>query len=185
MSVRLFREAYGIHGSCGILFNHEGARRGENFVTRKITKWLGECHRFLIDNHDGLVSEITFSEDHIHASNCRRFSKLRLGNLEAQRDWGHAKDYVRAMWMMLQQEKPDDYVICTGETRTVKQFLDVAFGELAVKDWSNYVVIDPEFYRPAEVDFLLGDCTKAKNKLGWKPEFTFEQLVKEMVDNDL
>lgn len=185
MSVRLYREAYGIHGSCGILFNHEGARRGENFVTRKITKWLGECHRFLIDNHDSTVADLVFSEDHIIASNCRRFSKLRLGNLDAQRDWGHAKDYVRAMWMMLQQENPDDYVICTGETRTVREFLDVAFAELKVKDWSNYVVVDPEFYRPAEVDFLLGDCAKATKVLGWKPEFTFEQLVEEMVNNDL
>ena len=185
MSVRLFREAYGIHGSCGILFNHEGARRGENFVTRKITKWIGEFNKWVIENHDPSVSKLTFSEDHIHASNCRRFSKLRLGNLEAQRDWGHAKDYVRAMWMMLQKDIPDDYVICTGETRSVREFLDFAFGVLQIKDWSNLVVIDPEFYRPAEVDYLLGDCSKAQKFLGWKPEFTFQQLVEEMVNNDL
>lgn len=185
MSVRLFREAYGIHGSCGILFNHEGARRGENFVTRKITKWIGEFNRWMTENHDDTLSTLTFSEDYIHASNCRRFSKLRLGNLEAKRDWGHAQDYVRAMWMMLQQDKPDDYVICTGETRSVREFLDVAFRILQVKDWSNFVVIDPEFYRPAEVDFLLGDCSKAKKLLKWEPEFTFDQLVQEMVFNDL
>lgn len=185
MSVRLFREAYSIHGSCGILFNHEGARRGENFVTRKITKWIGEFNRWMMDNHDDTLSTLTFSEDYIHASNCRRFSKLRLGNLEAKRDWGHAKDYVRAMWMMLQQDIPDDYVICTGETRSVREFLDFAFGVIQIKDWSNLVMIDPEFYRPAEVDYLLGDCSKAKKFLKWEPEFTFQQLVEEMVHNDL
>jgi len=185
MSVRLFREAYGIHGSCGILFNHEGARRGENFVTRKITKWIGEFNRWMMDNHDDTLSTLTFSEDYIHASNCRRFSKLRLGNLEAKRDWGHAKDYVRAMWMMLQKEFADDYVICTGETRSVREFLDFAFGVIQIKDWSNLVVVDPEFYRPAEVDILLGDCAKAKRNLAWEPEFTFQQLVEEMVHNDL
>lgn len=185
MSVRLYREAYGIHGSCGILFNHEGARRGENFVTRKITKWLGEYQKWMMNNHDELVSDITFSKDYIHLSNCRRFSKLRLGNIDTYRDWGHAKDYVRAMWMMLQMEKPDDYVICTGQTRSVRDFLETAFAKFGVCDWENYIVIDPEFYRPAEVDFLLGDCSKAELILGWKPEYSFQQLVTEMINSDL
>lgn len=112
------------------------------------------------------------------------FPKLRLGNLDAKRDWGHAKDYVNAMYLMLQQEEPDDYVICTGETRSVRDFLDSAFGAVGIEDWSDLVVIDPEFYRPAEVDFLLGDCAKAKEKLGWEREYSFDDLVKDMVQND-
>ena len=111
--------------------------------------------------------------------------KLRLGNLEAYRDWGYAGDYVEAMWMMLQQEIPDDYVICTGETHTIREFLDVAFRQVGVEDWSNFVVIDPEFYRPAEVDYLRGDNTKAKSKLGWNPRTTFEDLITLMVEADI
>ena len=112
------------------------------------------------------------------------FPKLRLGNLEAFRDWGYAGDYVEAMWMMLQQDSPQDFVICTGETHTIREFLDVAFSHIGVDHWSDYVVQDPEFYRPAEVDYLRGDCSKAKNVLGWKPEHSFEDLVKLMVDHD-
>ena len=184
MAVRLYREAYGMHASAGILFNHEGPRRGENFVTKKITKWIAEFDRWLEDNQCDEI-DLNFTEDHIVAPNCRRISKLRLGNLEAKRDWGHAKDYVRAMHMMLQQEKPDDYVICTEETRSVRDFLDVAFGHINIPDWSNYVVIDPAFYRPAEVDFLLGDCSKAREKLNWQREYSFDDLVKEMVNYDI
>lgn len=161
---RLCREGYGIHASAGILFNHEGPRRGENFVTRKITKWIG---------------------DFVKSGKDESFPKLRLGNLEAFRDWGYAGDYVEAMWMMLQQEQPDDYVICTGETHTIREFLDVAFSHIDIEDWSDYVVQDPEFYRPAEVDYLRGDNTKAKEKLGWEPKHSFQDLVKLMVDSDV
>ena len=163
-AVRLFREAYGLHASAGILFNHEGERRGETFVTRKITKWIGDWHKTGYD---------------------KNFPKLRLGNLEAFRDWGYAGDYVRAMWLMLQQEQPDDYVICTGKTHTIREFLDCAFGHIGIEDWEEHVVIDPEFYRPAEVDYLRGDCSKAKEKLEWEPECSLEDLVKIMVEHDV
>ena len=161
---RLFREGYGLHASSGILFNHEGPRRGETFVTRKITKWIG---------------------DFVKSGRDPEFPKLRLGNLEAFRDWGYAGDYVEAMWMMLQQESPQDYVICTGETHTIREFLDVAFKHVGIEDWSDHVVQDPEFYRPAEVDYLRGDNSKARNKLGWEPKHSFEDLVKMMIDNDM
>ena len=161
--VRLFREGYGLHASAGILFNHEGPRRGETFVTRKITKWIG---------------------DFVKSGRDPNFPKLRLGNLEAFRDWGYAGDYVEAMWMMLQQDSPEDYVICTGETHTIREFLDVAFKHIGVEDWSDYVVQDPEFYRPAEVDYLRGDCSKANNKLGWTPKHSFQDLVELMVEHD-
>ena len=160
---RLFREAYGLHASAGILFNHEGERRGETFVTRKITKWIGDFVK------SGLDPE---------------FPKLRLGNLEAFRDWGYAGDYVEAMWMMLQQDSPQDFVICTGETHTIREFLDVAFSHINIDDWSDLVVQDPEFYRPAEVDYLRGDCSKANHVLGWTPKHSFEDLVKKMVEHD-
>ena len=161
---RLFREGYGTHASAGILFNHEGPRRGETFVTRKITKWIGE---FVKSGRDP------------------EFTKLRLGNLEAFRDWGYAGDYVEAMWAMLQQDQPDDYVICTGETHTIHEFLDVAFKHIGVEDWSGYVVQDPEFYRPAEVDCLRGCNNKALEILGWEPRNSFYDLVKMMVDHDV
>ena len=161
---RLFREGYGIHSSAGILFNHEGPRRGETFVTRKITKWIG---------------------DFVKSGRDPNFPKLRLGNLEAFRDWGYAGDYVEAMWMMLQKDYPEDYVICTGETHTIREFLDVAFKHIGIHDWSEFVVQDPEFYRPAEVDYLRGDSTKANEKLGWKPKHSFEDLVRMMVDSDV
>ena len=160
----LVREGYGIHASAGILFNHEGPRRGETFVTRKITKWIGG---FVKSGHDP------------------EFPKLRLGNLEAYRDWGYAGDYVEAMWMMLQQESPDDYVICTGKTHTIREFLDVAFKHAGIDNWSEYVVQDPEFYRPAEVDYLRGCNEKAANTLGWTPKHSFEDLVKLMVEHDI
>lgn len=159
----LFREAYGLHASAGILFNHEGERRGETFVTRKITKWVGEW---------------------VKSGKDTTFPKLRLGNLEAFRDWGYAGDYVEAMWMMLQQDRPQDFVICTGETHTIREFLDVAFSHIGIDDWSDLVVQDPEFYRPAEVDYLRGDCSKANNILGWTPKHSFRDLVKLMVDHD-
>ena len=143
----------------GILFNHESPRRGETFVTRKITKAVARIHH-------------------------GRQKKLFLGNLEAQRDWGFAGDYVEAMWMMMQQEKAEDYVIATGETHSVREFLDEAFGRMDM-DWKKYVEIDPRYYRPAEVDLLLGDASKAEKNLNWKPKVQFKELVHMMVDADV
>ncbi len=153
------REAYGLHASNGILFNHESPRRGENFVTRKITLGAAAIKLGLSDS-------------------------LVLGNLESGRDWGHARDYVKAMHAMLQQDSPGDYVVATGETHTVREFLDEAFGYLDL-DWRNYVKTDQRFMRPTEVDFLRGDATKARRLLGWRPETRFDGLVREMVDADL
>jgi GDPmannose 4,6-dehydratase len=155
---RNYREAYGIHASSGILFNHESPRRGYEFVSRKITSGLA---RILAG----------------HAT------ELRLGNLEARRDWGHAADYVQAMWRMLQAEEPDDYVIATGTTRTVRDFAELAFS-CAGLDYRDYLVVDPRFYRPAEVDVLVGDARKAHAHLGWRPRTTFEHLVREMLEED-
>ncbi|OEJ14482.1 GDP-mannose 4,6-dehydratase [Brachyspira hampsonii] len=154
-----YRESYDMYACNGILFNHESPRRGETFVTKKITHAIA---RILNKEQD----------------------KLYLGNLDSKRDWGYAKDYVEAMWLMLQQEKADDYVIATGETHSVREFLDEAFGLVGL-DWKKYVEIDPRYYRPAEVDLLLGDPTKAKEKLGWKPKTTFKELVKIMLEYDL
>jgi GDPmannose 4,6-dehydratase len=154
-----YRESYGMHASNGILFNHESERRGENFVTRKITRAAGRIKA-------GLQKE------------------LFLGNLNAKRDWGHARDYVEAMWRMLQQDEPDDYVVATGESYSVAEFLDEVFGHLKL-DWHDFVKIDPRFYRPAEVDYLLGDATKARTKLGWKPQITFRELARIMTEYDL
>ena len=154
-----YRESYGLFACNGILFNHESPRRGETFVTRKITR---------------AIANIVAGKQ----------KKLYLGNLDSKRDWGYAKDYVEAMWLMLQQQQPDDYVISTGETHSVREFLEEAFAYVNLK-WEDYVEIDPRYFRPAEVDLLLGDCSKAKQKLGWEPQVTFKELVKLMVDADL
>jgi len=154
-----YRESYGIHASNGILFNHESPRRGETFVTRKITRAVA----------------------HIKAG---LQSKLYLGNLEAKRDWGYAKEYVEAMWLMLQQDKGDDYVIATNETHSVREFLEAAF-EYAGLDWKKHVEKDPRYFRPAEVDLLIGDYDKARRQLGWEPKTKFTDLVKLMVDADI
>jgi len=156
---RNYREAYGMYCVSGILFNHESPRRGYEFVTRKITSTVARIKL-------GLATE------------------LRLGNLEAKRDWGHAADYVRAMHLMLQQPEPDDYVVATGETHTVREFCERAFGKVDL-DYSEYVKVDEQFYRPAEVDLLMGDATKARRVLCWEPQHTFEELVNEMVNADL
>ena len=148
-----------MHASNGILFNHESERRGENFVTRKITRAAGRIKLGLQD-------------------------KLYLGNLDAKRDWGHARDYVEAMWLMLQQDEPDDYVIATGEAYSVSDFLEAVFGQLDL-DWQDYVEIDPYYFRAAEVDFLQGDPSKAKNKLGWIPKISFQELARLMTEHDL
>jgi len=163
-AVGLYRGGYDLHASCGILFNHEGPRRGENFVTQKIIKWIA---------------------DYIHSGKSSDFPKLRLGNLEAFRDWGYAGDYVEAMWLMLQQDIPEDYVICTGETHTIAEFLNIAFYSAGITDYQDLYVIDKEFYRPSEVDYLRGDCSKAKNQLGWQPKTNLEGLVKLMLDAKL
>lgn len=154
-----YRESYDIFGCSGILFNHESPRRGLEFVTHKITYAAARIKLGLAD-------------------------ELRLGNLDARRDWGYARDYVRAMWLMLQQEKPDDYVVATGETHSVEEFVEEAFSYLDL-DWREYVVQDPKFYRPAEVDLLVGDPSKAGTELGWEPTVDFRQLVRLMIDADM
>jgi GDPmannose 4,6-dehydratase len=171
-----YRESYGLYACSGILFNHESERRGEEFVTRKITK---------------AVANIKYGLQDV----------LELGNMDAKRDWGHSKDYVKAMWLMLQQDEPDDYVISTGTTHPVREFVELAFKAAGIEvefkgegvDEKGYVKgtdkvvvqVNPKFYRPAEVDLLLGDCSKAEKKLGWKREISYEELVKSMVENDL
>ena len=188
--VRIYREGYGIHASCGILFNHESERRGENFVTRKITKWIGEFYRWdeaynQACEYYGDHTPYGFDEDNIVADFVEDFPKLRLGNLDAYRDWGHAEDYVDAMWRMVQQEVPDDYVIATGKTHSVRDFLREAFNEIGITDFEPYVVIDPKFYRPAEVEYLCGNPRKAKDQLGWETKVSFTELVQRMVRRDL
>jgi GDPmannose 4,6-dehydratase len=154
-----YRESYGLHATSGILFNHESPRRGIEFVTRKVTYNVAKIKL-------GLATD------------------LHLGNLESQRDWGFAGDYVRAMWLMLQQDSPDDYVVATGETYTVEKLVEIAFNHVGL-DWHQFVVQDPKFVRPAEVDLLIGDPSKAGAKLGWEPHTTFQQLIEQMVDADL
>ena len=183
-SVRLFREAYGLHASAGILFNHEGPRRGDNFVTKKITNWIVDFLNWLEIN-DFKTDCLCCSDTTIHGLNDKTFPKLRLGNLDSQRDWGYAGDYVEAMWLMLQKNKPDDYVICTGVTNTIRDFLDKAFHYAGINNWNNYVYIDPEFYRPAEVDYLRGDATKAQAKLGWIPKYDLDKLIALMIDSKI
>jgi GDPmannose 4,6-dehydratase len=154
-----YRESYDLFAVSGILFNHESPRRGLEFVTRKVTDAVARIKL-------GLSSE------------------LRLGNLDAKRDWGYAGDYVRAMWLMLQEDEPDDFVIATGETHSVEELVQVAFSYLDL-DWREFAVQDPRFMRPAEVDLLIGDASKAREKLGWEPEVSFEDLIRMMVDADL
>jgi GDPmannose 4,6-dehydratase len=155
-----YRESYGMHASSGILFNHESPRRGPEFVTRKVSQAVARI-------------SLGLQED------------LSLGNLEARRDWGFAGDYVEAMWRMLQQDEADDYVVATGETHSIRELLDVAFAHVGIADWAPYVRLDPQFVRPAEVDLLIGDATKARERLGWEPQVAFADLIRMMVDHDL
>ena len=155
-----YRESYDMFACSGILFNHESERRGLEFVTRKITNGIAKIHLGLADH-------------------------IALGNLDAKRDWGYAPDYVEAMWLMLQQDQADDYVIATGETRSIREFLDEAFSCVGISDWSTYVKLDVQFVRPAEVDVLRGDATKARIELGWQPKTSFKEMVKKMVTNDI
>lgn len=180
--VRNYRDSYGIFACSGILFNHESPRRGEQFVTRKITKWIGD---FLNKVKVADPSSLTFTDYHILELGEEIFPKLRLGNLDAKRDWGHAKDYCRAIKAMMDFEKPDDYVVSTGETHTIKEFLEKAFTMAGLGNYQNFVVIDKEFFRPSEVDYLMGDSSKAKKILGWEPEYSFDDLVKDMVESDI
>ena len=159
-SAQMYRESYDMFISCGILFNHESPYRGLEFVTKKITSWLAKI--------------VTKKAD-----------KIYLGNINAKRDWGFAGDYVKSMWMMLQQEKPSDYVVCTGESHSVKDFLEESFNYADLGDWQNYVEIDEKFFRPTDIDNLVGDSSKAQNELGWKPEMKFKELVHLMVDHDI
>ncbi len=155
-----YRESYGMHASSGILFNHESPRRGPEFVTRKVSQAVARIKLGLQD-------------------------QIALGNLDAKRDWGFAGDYVDAMWRMLQQDEADDYVVSTGETHSIRELLDVAFTHVGIDDWADKVFVDPRFMRPAEVDLLIGDSSKARQKLGWEPKVSFTELVQMMVDNDL
>jgi GDPmannose 4,6-dehydratase len=155
-----YRESYGAHACSGILFNHESPRRGSEFVTRKVTRGAARIALGLADH-------------------------IVLGNLEARRDWGNARDYVEAMWLMLQQDEPDDYVIATGETHSVRDLLEVAFHRAGIANWQPFVVQDPELFRPAEVALLIGDASRARERLGWKPRGSFQELIESMVDADL
>ena len=188
--VHTYREAYGLHATCGILFNHESERRGENFVTRKITKYvaglkclmddtgvkdcdvLGSHRREVLywDNQDGQEVEIKY---------------LELGNIDSHRDWGHAADYVRGMWLMVQEESPRDYVLATGSTHSVREFLNAAFNSIGIEDWSKYVVINPKFFRPAEVDYLKGNPSGAESALKWTRDVSFDDLARRMVESDI
>ena len=185
---RIYRDGYGIFGSCGILFNHESPRRGENFVTRKITKWIGEYLSWC-EKHAIRIDKTVSSEDNLYLVDVwstdeeNKFPKLKLGNISAQRDWGHAKDYIKAMWMILQQDTPEDYVISTGVTKSVQDFLTTAFNHVQL-DYKQYMIIDPLLFRPAEVEYLRGDSSKARSKMNWTPDISFDQLVIEMVDSD-
>tara|TARA_R110002050_G_scaffold56774_3_gene127647 strand:- start:3691 stop:4917 length:1227 start_codon:yes stop_codon:yes gene_type:complete len=185
--VRMYREGYGLHASCGILFNHESERRGENFVTRKITQWVAGFKNWA--ERQGLDTNpdnFKFGDENIYG-NGESYPKLRLGNIEAFRDWGHAEDYVNAMWLMLQQKDPDDYVIATGETYSVRDFLSYAFEYINIgeEDYENFFLIDPRFYRPSEVEYLRGLPNKAEGALNWKREVSFEQLVHRMLESDI
>jgi GDPmannose 4,6-dehydratase len=183
-SVRLYREAYNLHASCGILFNHEGPRRGDNFVTKKVINWLANFVHWMCDNN---VTNTIYldSDDENIIYNDVTFPKLMLGNLDSYRDWGYAGDYVEAMWLMLQQDDPDDYVICTEKTHSIRDLLDASFGYFNITNWNKYVGQDERYYRPSEVYYLKGKAEKARVKLGWTPKHDFNSLVKLMIEEKL
>lgn len=160
-----YRESYGLYIVCSICFNHESPRRGEKFVTRKITKWIGDNYSTLINN------------------TCQ--NKLSLGNLDSRRDWGHAKDYCKAMRLMMNLDKPEDFIICTNKTYSIKEFLNKAFNYINIYNWEQYIHIDENLYRPADVDYLCGDNTKIKNKLGWQPQYSLDDLIEDMLKHDV
>lgn len=158
-----YREAYGLYAVNGILFNHESPLRGHDFVTQKVTRYCADLLRFPL------------------LSGRPAWPRLKLGNLDAKRDWGHAEDFVEGMWLMMQQPKPDDYVLATGESRTVRQLLDIAFNHIGISDWTPYIEVDPSLFRPSDVDSLCGDASKAKS-IGWSPKRSFESMIGEMID---
>tara|TARA_R110000824_G_scaffold14354_4_gene61117 strand:+ start:5229 stop:6287 length:1059 start_codon:yes stop_codon:yes gene_type:complete len=180
----VYRDGYDLYACGGILFNHESPRRGANFVTQKIVKWLIELDKWRNGND---MDTIYTGEDHIFDSvpNKPAFPKLRLGNLEACRDWGHAKDYVKAMHLMLQQDEAEDFIIATGTTHSIRDFLDKAFEQFGILDWEQYIVIDPKYFRPVETEYLCGNAFKAREKLGWVPEYSFDTLVEDMVESEI
>ena len=195
-ATELYRKIHGLHASSGILFNHESERRGEKFVTRKISRYVADLYKFLSGhNHDILTEEIIdYSSTHVALdvskfidtkASCSIFPKLGLGNLSAGRDWGYAKDYVEAMWLMLQKDDPETYVISTGKTHSVKDFLSAAFQTIGIVDYQVYVTADLSQFRPSEVPYLKGDSSKAKDRLGWEPRTSFQELVNIMVQSDL
>lgn len=178
--VKVFRESYNLFACYARSFNHESPRRPKQFVTRKITSGIANMVRSIPNNKSGKVEDLL--------KQCvleKRIEPIRLGNLDASRDWSHAKDIVRGIHQMMQLDSPEDFVFASGETRSIRNFLDTAFGIVGVEDWSDLVVVDPKFFRPAEVAILKGDCSKAIEKLGWKPEISFNELVVEMLERDL
>jgi GDPmannose 4,6-dehydratase len=196
--VELYHKSYGIYACAGILHNHESPRRGEEFVTRKITQWIGNFVKWRNKCSNGGILVASYSKDwlvfdkeeiylagRLNKEQGFQFPRLRLGNLNAYRDWGHSKDYVEAMYLMMQQEKPDIFVISTDKAHSVKDFCKLAFSHININNWEDYIIIDPKFYRPLEVDYLCGRSTKARETLKWEPKISFEELVKEMVDSDI
>jgi GDPmannose 4,6-dehydratase len=193
--IKVYRDSYGLFACYARSFNHESPRRGKEFVTRKITNWIGESFQKVEEKLPEIIKQIypdepnsmfiDVEEGFTAALNNGDIKQLKLGNLDAKRDWTHAKDIVRGMWMMLQQPIPDDYVLGSGETRSVRAFLDSAFGFIGIHEWDKFVSIDSKFYRPADVALLCANPIKANTKLGWYPEIQFEELVEQMVKNDI
>lgn len=186
-AVDLYRKAYGMFACAGILHNHEGSRRGEEFVTRKITKWIGEYinwrNKTTIQGVD--VNQFCLDDPKYIWCLCDKFPKLRLGNLDTYRDWSDARDMVCGMWMIMQQYEPKDFVLGSGKARTVREFCKQAFSIINISDWEKYIYIDPKFFRPCDVEFLQAKPTKANKELGWKPKISFEKMIEEMVSEDI
>lgn len=194
--IKVYRDSYDIFACYARCFNHESPRRGKEFVTRKITSWIGDSFKavdpFIVDFAREIHPEIKSYNVVLRTEKAMLMGlekgiiqPLRLGNIDVKRDWTHAKDMVRGMWMMLQNSTPEDFVLASGQTRSVSEFLSLAFGYIGIEDWKTFVVIDPKFYRPADVKILCGDYSRAKEKLGWEPQISFANLVYEMVDNDI
>lgn len=182
--IKVYRDSYNIFACFARSFNHESPRRGKQFVTRKITNAIGEMTKKTAHAYFAEYGLLDYGYCLPMALSSGIIQPIKLGNLEAKRDWSHAKDIVRGIWMMLQQQEPDDYILASGTTRSIKDFLTHAFNVVNIDDWSEFVVIDQKLYRPADVNLLCGDYTKAKTKMGWKPEISFDALVQEMVECD-
>ncbi len=176
--VRLYRESYNIWACSGILHNHTSPMRGEQFVEQKIAKWIAKFWKHCNDNR---VVPVDFNAENIVFDNGSEYPKLRLGNIDSVRDFSHAADMVEGMWHILNHSKPDDFVLASGEGHTIRDVLEISFGAIHIKDYNNYWVVDPKFYRPREVDFLQGDATKAKKELGWANKIKFHDIIEELV----